>query len=124
MKVIRVFLADDHGVLREGLRALLAAHPGIEVVGEAADGPGTVDGAAALRPDVVVMDVANRRSSSVRAASTRPRSRSASACTRSVMSWMVPNMRTGRPVSSYTVRPREWATRTVPSSRRIRNRHS
>lgn len=58
MKVIRVFLADDHGVLREGLRALLAAHPGVKVVGEAADGPGAVDGAASLRPDVVVMDVA------------------------------------------------------------------
>ena len=58
MKVIRVFLADDHGVLREGLRALLAAHPGIEVVGEAADGAGAVEGAVALEPDVVVMDVA------------------------------------------------------------------
>jgi DNA-binding NarL/FixJ family response regulator len=58
VKVIRVFLADDHGVLREGLRALLAAHPGIEVVGEAADGSGAVDGAVAFQPDVVVMDVA------------------------------------------------------------------
>ena len=58
MKVIRVFLADDHGVLREGLRALLADHPGIEVVGEAADGARAVEGAAALEPDVVVRDVA------------------------------------------------------------------
>ena len=58
MTVIRVFLADDHGVVREGLRALLAAHPEIEVVGEAADGAGAVEGAVALEPDVVVMDVA------------------------------------------------------------------
>lgn len=58
MTAIRVFLADDHGVVRESLRALLAAHSGIEVVGEAADGAGAVDGAAALKPDVVVMDVA------------------------------------------------------------------
>jgi two-component system response regulator NreC len=55
---IRVFLADDHAVLREGLRALLAAHRDLEVVGEAADGTGAVEGAVTLKPDVVVMDVA------------------------------------------------------------------
>lgn len=58
MTAIRVFLADDHGVVREGLRALLGGQPGMEVVGEAADGLAAVAGAAALAPDVVVMDVA------------------------------------------------------------------
>jgi two-component system response regulator NreC len=56
--MIRVLLADDHGILRAGLRALLANEPDIEVVGEAADGEEAVAQAADLRPDVVVMDIA------------------------------------------------------------------
>ncbi|HET8626311.1 MAG TPA: response regulator transcription factor [Thermomicrobiales bacterium] len=56
--MIRVLLADDHGILRAGLRALLASEPDIEVVGEAADGEEAVAQAADLRPDVVVMDIA------------------------------------------------------------------
>ena len=55
---IRVLLADDHAVLRAGLRALLSAEPDMEVVGEAGDGEETVRQAALLRPDVVVMDIA------------------------------------------------------------------
>lgn len=54
---IRVLLADDHAVVREGLKALLTAAPGLEVVGEAADGPSAVDLAGRLDPDVVVVDV-------------------------------------------------------------------
>jgi DNA-binding NarL/FixJ family response regulator len=54
---VRVLLADDHAVVREGLKAVLAAHPGLDVVGEAADGPTAVDLAARLDPDVVVVDV-------------------------------------------------------------------
>ena len=54
---IRVLLADDHAVVREGLKAVVAADPGMEVVGEAADGPSAVDLAARLDPDVVVVDV-------------------------------------------------------------------
>src|SRR5438105_3959572 len=57
-KPIRVLLADDHAVLRAGLRALLSAEPDMEVVGEAGDGQETVRQAALLRPDVVVMDIA------------------------------------------------------------------
>jgi two-component system response regulator NreC len=53
-----VLLADDHAVLRAGLRALLSAEPDMEVVGEAGDGEETVRQAALLRPDVVVMDIA------------------------------------------------------------------
>lgn len=54
---IRVLLADDHAIMREGLRLVLAAEPRIEVVGEAEDGRQAVDLAAVLRPDVVVMDI-------------------------------------------------------------------
>jgi two-component system response regulator NreC len=55
---IRILLADDHAVLRAGLRALLSAEPDMEVVGEAGDGEEAVRQAAALRPDVIVMDIA------------------------------------------------------------------
>ena len=54
---IRVFLADDHAVVREGLRLLIETHKDITVVGEAADGRETVGLVKQLRPDVVVMDI-------------------------------------------------------------------
>jgi len=52
-----VLVADDHAVVRAGIVSLLAAEPGIEVVGEAVDGEDAVAQALALRPDLVVMDV-------------------------------------------------------------------
>lgn len=55
---IRVFLADDHAVVRDGLRALLEAQDDITVVGDAANGRQAVDQVRKLRPDVVVMDIA------------------------------------------------------------------
>jgi two-component system response regulator NreC len=55
---IRLLVADDHPVVRAGLRMLLAAQPDMDVVGEAVDGESAVERALALRPDVVVMDVA------------------------------------------------------------------
>jgi len=58
MSKIRVLLADDHAILREGVRALLALCDDIEVVGEAVDGRSAVDATRALDPDVVVMDIA------------------------------------------------------------------
>lgn len=58
MKPIRVLIADDHALLRAGLRALLCAAGGIEVVGEAADGREALEAAQALNPDVAVVDVA------------------------------------------------------------------
>jgi DNA-binding NarL/FixJ family response regulator len=50
-------MADDHVVMRSGLRALLERQPNLEVVGESADGRETIALAASLKPDVVVMDV-------------------------------------------------------------------
>lgn len=54
----KVLLADDHAILREGLRMVLDAQPQIAVVGEAEDGRQAVEMAEQLRPDVVVMDIA------------------------------------------------------------------
>jgi DNA-binding NarL/FixJ family response regulator len=54
---IRILLADDHAMLRAGLRALLEAEAGLEVVGEAGTGEEAVEMAERLHPDVVVMDL-------------------------------------------------------------------
>jgi DNA-binding NarL/FixJ family response regulator len=56
--MINVLVVDDHGVVRDGLRILLEAHADIRVVGAAANGRDAVKQVLALRPDVVVMDVA------------------------------------------------------------------
>ncbi len=58
MPKIRILLADDHAILREGLKALLKLSDDFEVVGEAADGHEAIAACARLRPDVVLMDVA------------------------------------------------------------------
>lgn len=55
---IRVVLADDHAMVREGLRMVLAARSDIAVIGEASDGREAVDMAERLHPDVVIMDIA------------------------------------------------------------------
>jgi DNA-binding NarL/FixJ family response regulator len=57
MKKLRILLADDHTVMRTGLRVLLERQPNLEVVGEAENGRDAIQLAASLRPDVVVMDV-------------------------------------------------------------------
>lgn len=67
MKKLRVVLADDHSVLRAGLRALLNGEPDIEVVGEAGDGQEAVALAERLRPDVVVMDISMPKLDGLRA---------------------------------------------------------
>ena len=54
---IRVLIADDHAILRKGIRALLSTEPDIKVVGETGDGLETVAQAYALRPDVILMDL-------------------------------------------------------------------
>ncbi|MEE8373312.1 MAG: response regulator transcription factor [Dehalococcoidia bacterium] len=57
MTKIRVLIADDHVIVREGLRLLLEAEPDIEVVGEAMDGQEAVDRTMELKPDIVLMDI-------------------------------------------------------------------
>jgi len=65
---IRVFVADDHAVLRAGLKLLLNAETDMVVVGEAADGKETVERAAACAPDVVLLDISMPRLSGLAAA--------------------------------------------------------
>lgn len=57
MKPIRVLLADDHTLIRAGLRLVVESQPDLTVVGEANDGREALDLAGKLRPDVVVMDI-------------------------------------------------------------------
>jgi NarL family two-component system response regulator LiaR len=54
---IRIFIAEDHAIVRKGVRALLTLEPGIEVIGEAGDGREAVRGIARLQPDVILMDL-------------------------------------------------------------------
>lgn len=55
--IIRVLIADDHTLFREGLKALLASVPDIETVGETATGKATIESAITLQPDVILMDI-------------------------------------------------------------------
>jgi DNA-binding NarL/FixJ family response regulator len=55
--VLRVMIVDDHPIVREGLRGMLAAEPGLEVAGEAASGDEAVALVPRVRPDVVLMDL-------------------------------------------------------------------
>ncbi len=54
---IRVVIADDHSIVRKGIRALLATEPNIQVVGEAGDGAEAIAQAQLLRPDVILLDL-------------------------------------------------------------------
>jgi len=64
---IRILTADDHAVVREGLRALIDTEPGMVLVGEAADGAEAVRKAQALNPDVVLLDLVMPRKSGIEA---------------------------------------------------------
>ena len=66
-ETIRVLIADDHAVVREGLRWMISTEPGIELVGEAADGVEAVDKARALQPDVILMDLVMPRKDGIEA---------------------------------------------------------
>ena len=68
MRKIRVLIADDHTVLRDGIRALLNVHEDMEVVGDAEDGVEAVEKATQLKPDVVLMDIAMPRLGGLEAA--------------------------------------------------------
>ena len=54
---IRILIADDHAIVREGLRSFISLEPDMEVVGEAADGIAVVDKARTLEPDVILLDM-------------------------------------------------------------------
>ncbi len=54
---LRILLADDHEIVRRGLRSLLERHEGWEVCGEAENGREALDKAIALKPDVVILDI-------------------------------------------------------------------
>lgn len=77
MKSIRVLLADDHGVVRKGLKFLLESEPDLQVAGEAADGRQAVDLAAEIQPDIVVMDIAMPRLNGIDATAQIVRARPA-----------------------------------------------
>lgn len=64
---IRILAADDHAVVREGLRALIDTEPGMELVGEASDGTEAVGRAQALQPDVVLLDLVMPRKGGIEA---------------------------------------------------------
>lgn len=68
VKKIRILLADDHNVMRKGLRLLLESQPGFSVVGEASDGHQAVEQAEVTKPDVVVLDIGMPRLSGTEAA--------------------------------------------------------
>jgi NarL family two-component system response regulator LiaR len=57
MSDIRILIADDHAVVREGLRTLIHSEAGMQVIGEAADGIEVVAKARALQPDIIIMDL-------------------------------------------------------------------
>jgi two-component system, NarL family, response regulator NreC len=67
MARIRILIADDHAVLRAGLRMLIDSQKDLEVVGEASDGDEAVRKAAALRPDVALVDISMPGSSGIKA---------------------------------------------------------
>ena len=58
MSIIRVVIADDHTMLREGLRLLLNSQTDIDVVGEATDGVNAVELVRSLKPDIILLDIA------------------------------------------------------------------
>ena len=77
--MIRILLADDHALVRQGFRMILEAQPDMEIVGQAGNGREAVELAEKLRPDVVVMDVAmpelNGTEATRRLAASTPRTR-------------------------------------------------
>lgn len=58
MKKVRLLIADDHKIFRQGIKKLLEEEPDLQVVGEAADGREVVKKATELKPDIILMDIA------------------------------------------------------------------
>jgi NarL family two-component system response regulator LiaR len=66
-KSIRILIAEDHAVVREGLRLLIDSEPGMEVVGQAVDGVEAVQAARFLQPDVILLDLVMPRKNGIEA---------------------------------------------------------
>jgi NarL family two-component system response regulator LiaR len=66
-ETIRILIADDHAIVRKGLRTLISSEPGMEVIGEAADGIEAVLEARSLQPDVILMDIVMPRQTGLEA---------------------------------------------------------
>jgi NarL family two-component system response regulator LiaR len=66
-ETIRILIADDHAIVREGLRALIEAKPDMELIGEAADGVEAVSKACSLQPDVMLLDIVMPRQDGIAA---------------------------------------------------------
>jgi NarL family two-component system response regulator LiaR len=66
-ELIRILIADDHAVVREGLRSLIASEPGMELAGEAKDGIEAVLKARSLQPDVILLDLVMPRQDGIEA---------------------------------------------------------
>jgi NarL family two-component system response regulator LiaR len=66
-ETIRILIADDHAIVRKGLRTLISSELGMEIVGEAGDGAEAVDLALALEPDVILMDMVMPRKTGLEA---------------------------------------------------------
>ena len=103
---IRVLLVDDHTILRQGLKRLLEAEPGVVVAGEAKDGREAVEKAREIAPDVILMDLAmpalNGLDATRRILKARPDARD----------------REGARAQSHTRDPRSHARRSSRSRRR------
>jgi DNA-binding NarL/FixJ family response regulator len=66
---VRILLADDHAIMRQGLRQILSQHPGFEVVAEASSGLEAVEMAERLKPDLAIMDIAMKELNGIEATS-------------------------------------------------------
>ena len=64
---IRILIADDHAIVRKGIRALLMTEPGMQVIGEAGDGQEAVSLAQKLKPDLILMDLVMPRMDGIEA---------------------------------------------------------
>jgi len=58
MDKMRILVADDHALLRDGIRSLLSAYDDMEIIGEAIDGKDAIEKAKELEPDIIIMDIA------------------------------------------------------------------
>lgn len=103
---IRILLADDHRLFREGLKSILLHERDIEIAGETSDGPSTVDAALALKPDFILLDVSMPKLNGIEAArrilEALPRTRIIMVSMHSDLRYIVESLRIG--VSGYILK--------------------